>query len=685
MKTIFYLMAGTILVSAPVHAQADDAQVQSAGPPAEARTTDQQAGTAGDPAKEIVVTASGKVQLLIDAPASISVVTAEQLAQRPVRSLTDILDRVEGITMNRAGNQRTIQIRGLPSAYTLFMIDGKRVNATNASFRGNDFDSNWVPVEAIDRVEVVRGPLSSLYGTDAIGGVINVITKPVGDAWHGSFSADSTVQQDSAAGNYYKLGGYVSGPIIKDTLGVKLYGGYNLREQDNSGVNPVPSGGGTPVAGFDRVEEQFFDGTLVWTPDARNEVALNYGYNKLTHGTTPVERQSASLTYKGNFDWGNGQLRAYGNQIRNEAGTVSGQVNPNKSTDWQVDGRLTVPLPSWRQTITVGGEYRDQKLRDPANLSGQPGAPASAPVSQVSQWALFIEDEIRILDSLRLTLGDRYDDHENFGGKHSPRAYLVWHPVEKLTLKGGWARAFRAPTLLQNSPNWGSVSCGSATTGCFIIGSTDLKPETSTSYEASVRYDSTDFSTGVTLFRNDLRNQISIVNRTRDKVLAPSYPNFVGFLADGRPVFRYENLARVTTQGVETSIRANVTANLDVSANYTYLDAENRSGATPLRIAYTPEHSANASINWRPIEPLSLFATVNYVGKQFLNVSSNAATNVVRSGYATIDTSMSYRVDDHFTIRAGILNLLDEKQERLTTTDYNEDGRRFFVSATTRF
>lgn len=635
------------------------------------------------PGQEIVVTASGFEQKLIDAPASISVVTSEDLEVRPVRNLTDILDRVEGITMNRAGNQRTIQIRGLPSAYTLFMIDGKRVNATNANFRGNDFDSNWVPVEAIDRVEVVRGPLSSLYGTDAIGGVINIITKPVGDAWHGSFSADSTVQEDSDSGNYYKLGGYVSGPIIEDKLGLKVYGGYNLREADSATLNP----GGETIPGFDRVEETFVDGTLSWTPDSQNEVALNYGYNKLTHGDTPNERQSASLTWKGSYDWGKTLLRAYGNVIRNEAGTVSGATNPNKSTDWQIDGRVTVPLDALRQTIIVGGEYRDQKLKDPANLSGWPGTDTTGfePIAQVNQWALFIEDEIRILDSVRLTLGDRYDNHENFGGHHSPRAYLVWHPLDRVTVKGGWARAFRAPTLLQNSPNWGSVSCGSATTGCYIIGSTDLKPETSTSYEASIRYDSDNFAVGITAFRNNLKNQISITNRTRDVTLAPDYPNFVGFLADGRPIFSYENLAKVRTQGIETSVRANLTSRLDVLANYTYLESENRSGDTPIPTVYTPKHSANATVNWRPSKPLAVFATVNYVGKQYLASYSNAAYNVTRDGYATVDTSISYRISPNLTMRAGVLNLLDERQERLTTTEYNEDGRRYFIAATTRF
>jgi outer membrane receptor for ferrienterochelin and colicins len=631
---------------------------------------------------DIVVTASGQGQRLIDVPASVSVITAEQLTVRPVRDLTDILDRSEGVTLNRAGNQRTIQIRGLPSNYTLFLIDGKRVNAGNAAFRGNNFDSNWVPVEAIARVEVVRGPLSSLYGTDAIGGVVNVITKPVGEAWHGSFAADSTVQQDHASGNYDKLGGYVSGPLLPGTLGIKLYGGHNLREADA----PTRNAAGAALAGFDRVEETFADGTLVWTPDRRNSVSLNYGYNRLLHGDTPLTRGSAALTYEGAFDWGNGQLRAYGNRIRNLAGNVSGRIQPNRAGDGQVDGRLTVPAAVLRQTFTIGGEYRDQALYDPAHLTGMPGVPGGStrPSTRVSQWALFGEDEVRIVDRLRLTMGDRYDRHEHFGGRHSPRAYLVWHPVDRVTLKGGWARAFRAPTLLQNAPNWGSVSCGSATTGCYIIGSTALRPETSTSYEASARFDGTGMSAGITLFRNDLRNQISIVNRTRDPQLARAYPNFVGILPDGRPIFRYENLARVRTQGIESSLRADVTRRLEVTANYSYLDAVNRSSDPALPVAYTPEHSANLSANWQVGDALGWFTTANYVGRQYLNVSSNPRYTVARDGYATVDTSVSYRFP-RLTLRAGLLNLFDVRQDRLTSIDYNEDGRRAFVSAAARF
>lgn len=126
----------------------------------------------------LVVTASASEQNLKDAPASISVITQQDLQRRPVQNLKDVLKEVPGVQLTNEGdNRKGVSLRGLNSSYTLILIDGKRVNSRNAVFRHNDFDLNWIPVEAIERIEVVRGPMSSLYGSDALGGVVNIITK----------------------------------------------------------------------------------------------------------------------------------------------------------------------------------------------------------------------------------------------------------------------------------------------------------------------------------------------------------------------------------------------------------------------------------------------------------------------------------------------------------------------------
>ncbi|MDC7684463.1 TonB-dependent receptor [Asticcacaulis sp. BYS171W] len=634
-----------------------------------------------EPTTEVVITASSTKLKLVDAPASVSVVTQEQLHERPVRDLTEILNRTEGVTMNRAGNQRTIQLRGLGSAYTLFMIDGKRVSSTNAMFRGNDFDAGWVPVEAIQRVEVVRGPMSSLYGSDAIGGVVNIITKPVGDEWSGSVSADYILQENQDAGDAYKVGFFAAGPLVQNQLGLKVYGGYNRRERDKGQVNPVAT-----VPGFADKREQYLDGTLVWTPDAAQTIDFNLGYNRLNHDNFPMERKNYAVTHKGTFGFGETLLRLSGDTIKNEIGNVTGQVNPNEAENQQLEGRITRQFAQ-RYSVTLGAEWRKQALTDPANLKGLPGTPTYGknPEAEVTQTAVFFEGEIRLTDDFRITLGDRYDDHENFGGHHSPRAYLVWHITPQWTLKTGVSEAFRAPTLLQNSPNWGSVSCGSATTGCFIIGSTELEPETASSKEIGISYRGKAITGGVTFFETDLKNMIDITSRTRDVVLAPTYPNFVGFLPDGRPIFRYQNIAKVKSKGVETHLSVDFSESVELSANYTYLDSKNLSNASPIAMIYQPEHSANATLYWRPANGWKLYAAVNYVGEQYLAAYTNPAYDVIMKGYATWDIGGSYDLSDAITLRAGVLNVADKQIVRENTTEYNEDGRRVFFAVTKRF
>lgn len=143
----------------------------------------------------MVVTASATEQNLKDAPASISVITREDLAKKPIQNLKDILQEVPGVQLTNEGdNRKGVSIRGLDSSYTLILVDGKRVSSRTAVFRHNDYDLSWVPAEAIERIEVVRGPMSSLYGSDALGGVVNIITRKVGKEWHGSLSADSTIR-----------------------------------------------------------------------------------------------------------------------------------------------------------------------------------------------------------------------------------------------------------------------------------------------------------------------------------------------------------------------------------------------------------------------------------------------------------------------------------------------------------
>lgn len=644
------------------------------------------AGFAQTTLQTVVVTGSATEKSLADAPASIGLVTREQIEARPVIELAELLGSVPGVTLTRSGNGvPAVQIRGLASSYTLVLVDGRRVNSTSAVFRGNDYDLGWVPAEEIERIEVVRGPMSSLYGSDAIGGVVNIITRKVGTKWRGSVRLDSIRQENRLAGDSQSAGFSVSGPLVAGQLGLKVFGGVDKRDADDPALNPQPATG-APQSALPKLDNQFLGAQLAWTPHADHSLTLDADSTRRDHGGFELDRDTVSLRHKGRFGDMRSDLRAYQDVTRNLTGTVTGQTNPNKSTTRVLDGKLSLPIAWLDQTLTVGGEWRDENLTDKANLSGPPGStPRTDPSTSVTQKAVFFEDDIRLGEAFTLTLGDRLDHHQNFGSHHSPRVYGVYKIGGQWIVKGGWARAFKAPTLLQNSPDWGSVSCGSPTVGCYIVGSTDLKPETSTSVELGVQYDAGAWGGSITLYDNRLENMLDISSRTANKALAPTYPNFVGFLPDGRPIFKHQNIAKVRSQGAELGLRARLAPGLDLRANYTYTDARNTSGTVELPLTYRSKHVANIGVDWKPAEAWSLGANARYNGAQYISVPANGLNMVEAPAYTIVDLSAAWNATPNLTLRGGLLNAADKRVERTTSTEFNEDGRRVYLSVSARF
>lgn len=182
---------------------------------------------------KVVVTASGFEQKVIDAPASISVVSREELSKRPYTSLVDALRDVEGIDVGLEATDKngraTVSMRGLPSEYTLVLIDGRRQSNVGQIYPNNFGGGQFAylpPLDAIERIEVVRGPMSTLYGSDAMGGVINIITRRNQDRWHGAVTQGFTVQQDDQFGDARTTDLYLSGPLLKDRLSLAVRGSY---------------------------------------------------------------------------------------------------------------------------------------------------------------------------------------------------------------------------------------------------------------------------------------------------------------------------------------------------------------------------------------------------------------------------------------------------------------------------
>lgn len=214
---------------------------------------------------EIVVTATASEQRLRDAPAAMSVISRERLIERPVRDVLDAVREVPGITLTSAAfTRKRINIRGMDNTHSLFLIDGRRVNASADVIAHSDFELGWIPTEAIERIEVVRGPMSSLYGSEALGGVINVITRPVTDQWTASASA-SWGTPSGPGGRDYQAGLYAAGPVVPDRLGLRMFVNRDDRAETPDRADPALSAieGRRATSG---------GATLSWTPADQHRI-----------------------------------------------------------------------------------------------------------------------------------------------------------------------------------------------------------------------------------------------------------------------------------------------------------------------------------------------------------------------------------------------------------------------------
>lgn len=662
------------------------------------------ADEAPGPIEEVVVTASGFQQRLADAPASITVITSAELEQRRLRDLADALAAVEGVDvgapLGKSGG-REISLRGMPAEYTLFLIDGRRQdaagNVTPNGF-GHTRTGFMPPASAIDRIEVVRGPMSTLYGADAMGGVVNIITRAPGDTWAGDLKVDTTVQTDDDFGDDRNVSVYLDGPIVAERLSASLRAGsyhrdetrYTYEDEQGQPVEDAGISGGPAIAELDvsslggRLTLAPADGHRIWFDADVNEQVYDNSEGQLgTLGSggyadeLEFNREQYLLAYTGEV-WG-GILDA--DVTRNTTETIGRSLPADVAgTDRRAGDPRRIEstndllnLKYFRDfanhTVTVGGLYWDAEMIE--GLSPEP--------FEHEQTALFIEDEWGLTDALALTLGARYDDHSVFGSEVSPRAYLVYQATPRLTLKGGVSAGYKAPTLDQLAD--GIIGFGGQGT-IPLVGTPTLQPETSTNYEVGFHYDDGDgLVVRATVFRSDFEDKIARGRGVANCSFGVSPEDYaagnystdgcldVGYFQTGRsgPITEFSqnvNIDEAETEGLELSLRKSLMKPVSVSIGYTYTDSEQKSGeARGEPLTNVPDHRITGNVDWGVSPKLTLWLRGEYSSSRYRGTGRSNEDAQAQLGdydaFSLFNIGGSYQLTEHLRISATVYNLFD--------------------------
>ncbi|ALX95799.1 outer membrane siderophore receptor [Serratia fonticola] len=632
----------------------------------------------------MVVTASGFQQRIQDSPATISVIPRQQLETRAYRDVTDALKDVPGVVVTGGASSSDISIRGMSSKYTLILIDGKRVDTrgTRPNSDNAGIEQGWLPpLQAIERIEVVRGPMSSLYGSDAMGGVINIITRKTSTTkdWVGSLQGDATIQEDRDSGDIYQTNAYASGPLIDGLLGLRVNGLFSHRGEDHF------------TNGFN--EQRMRSGTAVFslTPDEKNDFDFEIGRSLQDRNSTPGKsvalencrkgvckpnsssdnlytRNNYSITHNGYYDFGNSTSYVQREETNNPGRNMK-MYNTIFNTQTQFD------LGS--HMLNLGGQYRYEKLNDGGNQ-----LEAADGLDQLTRWswALFAEDEWALTNDFSLTTGIRMDRDQNYGSHWTPRMYGVWHLTEMWTVKGGVSAGYRSPDLRQSSANWGQITGGGVSNG-IIVGNPNLKPEKSISEEVGILWDNQEgLNAGITLYNTDFKDKITEVRRcnsSEDPACTIGNTTY-DFVSDR------VNVDKANMRGIEVTAGWQITEDWKLSTNYTFTESEQKSGEFQGKaLNQMPKHMINGVLDWQATEDLGLWSRVNFRSEtsEYLSRTSMAVST---PSYTFVDAGVSYQALKNLQLSGGVYNILDK------TVDYEHynttlDGRRYTVGMTYNF
>ncbi len=589
----------------------------------------------------LVVTANRFQQPVNTVLAPTSVVTREDIERWQPKSLTEVLSRLPGVDTEQSGGLGTLSnlhIRGTETRHVLLLIDGIPLNNAGIS---NAPDISQIPLSLVQRIEYIRGPRSALYGSDAIGGVINIITgrsKPGGEinagiGSHGYQTYDGAVQQIldktkiTLAGNYTYTKGFdiaaLDAPRQPDRDGFmskSLYGAVEQQITDN--LSGFFRGFGydnrTAYDGYDSYDSSYT--VLLGRPDTRQLYAQNW---------------DTGLRYQQDI-WQSQLVAGYGRSKDINYDPKKGRYAAASSID-----DVKQYTAQWLNTFTVGqgnvGAGVDWKKQ-----TTQAGTGYMNDGYHQHNTGVFVSG-VQQIESVTLEAAARRDDDSNFGSHATWQTSAAWEFIDGYRLIGSYGTAFKAPTMSQiHSPNYGNP---------------DLKPEESKQWEGGFEGLTGPVNWRVTGYRNDI-------------------DNLIGYDAQ----YRFYNVDKARIKGIEATAQFD-TGPLSHQFSYDYVDPRNARTNTVLN--RRSKQQVKYQLDWQMYD-LDWNVAYHYLGTRYdSDFTSSPARRVKMGGVSLWDVAVSYPVTSHLTVRGKIANLFDKDYE--TVYGYQTAGREYNLSGSYTF
>lgn len=538
--------------------------------------------------RDVVVTASRTEQLVKESPAAVEVITREDLDKMGAENLAQALQMAIGIDVSENGMVgNSVAIRGAKSNQTLIMVDGMRIRTENTDQTANNYELQRVNMADVERIEIVRGATSSLYGADAMGGVINIITKTPDKASQSVFADYTTKQADAGF------------RVATGQLG-KWASSFSYKRSDIHHVDVNGSGTQYGTKDYFNVKTKYkIDDkkSLSFFFDYMNEdLDLDSDFTSYDH-----DRTKFGLSYDGKDKKGKYQLRVNYSIFNKDQNTRKNGI----LTDWDemkfrtltLDGQRSYQLND-EHLLTVGGEIRQEKYEGTRIGSGgdnvhtvtREGISQDYSEKSTTYYAAYIQDEWQVEENWLMIPSIRFDHNSAFGNKVTYKLGNTYKLSDNTRLKFNVGTAYRAPTEAELYMNWHHtpVSTPAFNMNVYVTGNPNLKPETSYNFDFGLEAESKSGRTSgkLTYFHSKFDD---LINSQSTTTRVPGFPVSVNVVS------QYVNVDSAEVQGAEAEFKQKLGKNFTLRSTYTYTDAKDGYGA---RLEGRDRHKLSLQLNY---------------------------------------------------------------------------------------